>query len=49
MTNSNHDWLNPNEPGKEHAGNHQRFLELCALATSGPLEENESVATKGSS
>jgi hypothetical protein len=41
MTNSNHDWLNPNEPGKEHAGNHQRFLELCALATSGPLEENE--------
>src|SRR5216683_6897602 len=41
MKNSNHDWRNPNEADKDHGGNHQRFLELCALATSGPLEENE--------
>ena len=41
MTNSNHDWSDSFESGVEQDRNHERFLELCALATSGPLSERE--------
>jgi len=41
MTNSNHDWSDSFDPGVEQDRNHERFLELCAVATSGPLSERE--------
>jgi hypothetical protein len=41
MTKSNHEWFDPARPEREKIGDHQQFIELCALATAGPLNENE--------
>lgn len=44
MTNWNHDRPDPNTPDgleKERLGDHQRFVELCALSTAGSLTEDE--------
>ncbi len=41
MTNSNHSGLNPVDPKLQQIRNHVQFVELCALATAGPLPEEQ--------
>jgi hypothetical protein len=41
MKNWNHDSHDSNGPQENWAGDHQLFVELCALSTSGPLPEAE--------
>jgi len=41
MTNSNHSGLDPVDPKQQQIRNHQQFVELCAVATAGPLPEDQ--------
>jgi hypothetical protein len=41
MTNSNHGGLDPVDPKQQQIRDHEQFVELCALATAGPLPEDQ--------